>query len=85
MKKIVLFAITVIVCIGCNSIKNHNAHLNDLISENDLKSDVDFAYKKLRKMHPKLNWYISKKDLDYKFDSLKKTISKPMTSLDFYK
>ena len=85
MKKIVLFAISVILCFSCNSIKNHNAHLNDLISENDLKSDVDFAYKKLQKMHPKLNWYISKKDLDYKFDSLKKTISKPMTSLDFYK
>lgn len=85
MKKIILFIIFFSFCISCNSIKQHNAHLNDLISENKLKSDVDFAYKKLQKLHPKLNWYISKKDLDFKFDSLKNTISKPMTSLEFYK
>lgn len=35
-------------------------------------------------MHPKLYWYISKEDLDYKFDSLKQTISEPLTPLQFY-
>lgn len=35
-------------------------------------------------MHPQLYWYISKKDLDYKFDSLKQTIRQPLTPLQFY-
>ena len=85
MKKIFLFAILTLFSVQCTSIKSHNKHINDLISVNKLKSDIDFAYKKLQKLHPRLNWYISKKDLDFKFDSLKNTISKPMTSLDFYK
>ena len=35
-------------------------------------------------MHPKLNWYIAKSELDFKFDSLKKTINKPLTPAQFY-
>jgi C-terminal processing protease CtpA/Prc len=85
MKRIFLLAITALFFAQCTSIKSHNEHLNDLIAEKDLKSDVDFAYKKLQNLHPNLYWYISKKDLDYKFDSLKTTITRPMTSFDFYK
>jgi hypothetical protein len=85
MKKIFILVFASLLFVQCTSIKSHNNHLNDLISEKDLKSDVDFTYKKLQRLHPNLYWYISKKDLDYKFDSLKETIQKPMTSLDFYK
>jgi C-terminal processing protease CtpA/Prc len=59
--------------------------LNDLITEEKLKSDVDFTYRKLQELHPNLYWYISKEALDYKFDSLKATLTKPMTSFNFYK
>jgi len=85
MKKTFLVSLLLIIVAGCTSVKQHNAHLNGLISEKKLKSDVDYAYKKLQKLHPKLYWYIPKKDLDYKFDSLKNTITQPMTSLDFFK
>lgn len=85
MKKIVLLAVFALLFIQCTSIKSHNKRLNNLISEKDLKSDVDFIYKKLQKLHPHLYWYISKESLDYKFDSLKTTLTKPMTSFDFYK
>lgn len=78
------FILLIIILSNCASIKNHNAHLNDLIPEEKLKSDVDFTYSKMQNLHPKLHWYISQKDLDYKFDSLKSTINKPMTSFDFY-
>ncbi|MDI1305304.1 MAG: peptidase S41, partial [bacterium] len=83
MKKIFILVFVSLLFIQCTSVKRHNNHLNDLISEKKLKSDVDFTYKKLQRFHPNLYWYISKKDLDYKFDSLKMTIRKPMTSLDF--
>jgi C-terminal processing protease CtpA/Prc len=85
MKKIIVFLIIAFFFVECSSVKKHNAHINDLISEKDLKEDTDFIYRKLQKLHPRLYWYTSKKDLDYKFDSLKATISKPMTSYAFYK
>ena len=84
MKKII-FILTSIVFSSCSSIKNHNKHLNDLISVEDLKSDIDITYQKMKDLHPKLYWYISEKDLNFKFDSLKKTITKPINSFEFYK
>ncbi|HEY6143278.1 MAG TPA: S41 family peptidase [Flavobacterium sp.] len=85
MKKVLLLSFISLLFLQCNSVKEHNAHLNDLIPESKLKEDVDFTYKKLQHFQPKLYWYISKKELDYKFDSLKNTITKPMTSFEFYK
>lgn len=83
MKKIILL-VTISFFANCSSVKNHNAHLNDLISVADSKADVDLAYTKIKKLHPNLYYYISKKELDYKFDSVKNTISKPITSFELY-
>lgn len=84
MKNPILLVLTALFFIQCSSIKSSNAHLNDLIAEKDLKADVDFIHDKLQRLHPNLYAYIDKKDLDYKFDSLKATITKPLTSFDFY-
>ena len=83
MKKI-LFLIFLISLTSCTSVKRHNEKLEMLIAPEKLKDDVDFAYKKLQKLHPNLYWYISKKDLDQKFDSLKMTLNKPLKPNDFY-
>lgn len=85
MRKIITFCITALLFVQCASVEKHNAHVNDLIPAEDIKSDIDYVYRKMQKMHPDLYWYISKKQLDYKFDSLKTTVTKPMTSFDFYK
>lgn len=82
MKKL-LFLLAIIIC-SCSSIQQQNDHLNDLIPVEKLQADVDFTYQKLQKLQPMLYWYISKNQLDYKFDSLKKTITKPLTSFAFY-
>lgn len=71
--------------IQCTSIKEQNEHIDDLIHQDNLKADVDFTYKNLQRLQPKLYWYISKNDLDHKFDSLKNTIKRPITSFEFYK
>jgi C-terminal processing protease CtpA/Prc len=55
-----------------------------LIPPEKLKKDVDYAYHKLKQMHPQLYEYISKSDLDFKIDSLKKTINTPLNPIDFY-
>jgi C-terminal processing protease CtpA/Prc len=85
MNRIFFFTFFSLLFIQCTSVKEHNENLNELIPENDLKTDVDYTYKKLQRLQPKLYWYISKKELDFKFDSLKNTITKPMTSFEFYK
>ena len=64
--------------------KTYNKNLDKPISAEKLKTDVDFAYLKLRQLHPNLYWYISKNSLDYKFDSLKTTIKNPLKPLEFY-
>jgi C-terminal processing protease CtpA/Prc len=85
MKKIFLSSFIVLFFVQCTSVKKQNAHLDDFIAVEKLQSDVDYTYKKLRKLHPKLYWYSSKETLDYKFDSLKQTITSPMKPLEFYK
>ncbi len=84
MKKTLLL-LTSIIFASCSSVKNFNAHLNDLIPVEDLKSDIDVTYQKMKDLHPKLYWYISEKDLNFKFDSLKTSLTKPITSFEFYK
>lgn len=69
---------------SCSSIKKHNEQRASCIPPEQLKEDVDFAYSKLQQMHPQLYWYIPKKELDRKFDSLKQTINEPLTPLQFY-
>ncbi|RZK11553.1 MAG: peptidase S41 [Flavobacterium sp.] len=85
MKKYLFASCLALFLASCSSVENHNRKLNELKSEKDLKKDVDFTYKKLKRMHPNLYWYISKEKLDFKFDSLKTTITQPMTSFAFYK
>ena len=51
----------------------------------ELIKDVDFAYELLTKGHPGVYWYIEKKQLDFKFDSLRKSLTVPLTTKEFYK
>ncbi len=87
MNKTVSLFLTTVLLMGCSSasIKKHNIHLNQLIAVNDLKADVDYTHNKIKQLHPDLYRYISKNELDLKFDSLKATIRKPMNSAAFYK
>ena len=78
---LILFA----VLTSCVSVKNFNKRLETPLAPEKLRSDVDFAYKNLQKLHPDLYWYISRAQLDYKFDSLKTTIIQPMKPNEFYR
>lgn len=73
-----------VILASCASIKKENKRTLSTVIPEKLHEDIDFTYLKLQEMHPKLNWYISKKELDYKFDSLKKTINRPLTPVQFY-
>ena len=69
---------------SCATVNHYNRKIDTVISTKNLKSDIDYAYGKLKKIHPDLYRYISEQELDRKFDSLKAAIDTPMTSKDFY-
>jgi len=84
MTKQILAFLCLLVLGGCTSVKQYNRKLAEKKNPKDLQEDVDYLYRKLQAYHPQLYWYISKKELDYKFDSLKSSITEPMTSQEFY-
>lgn len=85
MKKIIGFLL-VLMCLGaCTSVKKYNEQITRLHSVEDLKTDVDKVYEQLKKNHPKLYQYTPKEVLDFKFDSLKTSITTPINSREFYK
>lgn len=79
-----LILLLIISLTSCLSVRKHNEQQKVCVSPEKLKEDVDFAYSKLKETHPQLYWYISKENLDHKFDSLKQTINEPLTPLQFY-
>jgi len=83
MKKTAAFLILIIV-FSCQSVKKNNLFLEKKIPAAELKKDIVFTYYKLQKFHPNLYWYISKEELDYKFDSLKININQPLTPNQFF-
>ena len=85
MKQHFFLIVLAFLFVGCNSIQRYNAHISESISPEKLKKDVDLTQSRLRKMHPNLYYYITKDDLDRKFDSVRNSISCPMTSIEFYK
>lgn len=85
MKKTILYLCFVILFASCTSVKKHNEQIAKLHAVEDLHKDLDKVYKQLQKHHPKLYQYTSKEVLGFKFDSLKSTITSPISSRDFYK
>ncbi len=85
MRKSLLLIVTVLLFVSCASVQKYNQQIATLHSVESLHEDVDVAYQKLQKLHPRLYLYTPKETLDAKFDSLKMTIVKPMNSHDFYK
>lgn len=85
MKNYFLSMTIMLVITSCTSVKVYNEQITSLHAVEDLQSDVDKVYKQLKKHHPKLYQYTPKPVLDFKFDSLKSSITKPMNSRQFYK
>lgn len=83
MKKLLL-VIFIFSLIACVSHDKQNKQYYTKISQNKLKDDVVYVQKQLVKMHPDLYWYISKEDLNKKFDSLAGHLTEPLTSNEFF-
>lgn len=84
----ILFYLYSICCIliiaSCNTRQKYNEALLNAHSEGELLEDFDIMRKTLEEAHPGLNWYISEESLNFKFDSVKALLNKPMKSIEFY-
>ncbi|MDO5968858.1 S41 family peptidase [Flavivirga aquimarina] len=85
MQKVILVVSVLLILSSCKSIEKHNEQISKLHAVIDLHEDVDKVYNQLKRHHPKLYQYTPKEVLDFKFDSLKKAITTPMSSRGFYK
>jgi hypothetical protein len=70
--------------VNCTSVKRFNAQLEQPIPVEKLQKDINFTQRKLERLYPNLYGYISKEKLNYKFDSIRSVVTKPMTSKAFY-
>ncbi len=71
--------------VSCSSTKELNYTVSEKKHEPEkLIRDVDYTYQLLKDGHPGLYWYITKPELDAKFDSLKSTITSPLTTKEFF-
>lgn len=69
---------------NCTSVEKYNYKLAQPIPLEKLQKDIDYTQHKLEKLYPNLYGYISKEKLDFKFDSIRKVVNKPITSSEFY-
>lgn len=78
------FGLIYLLVISCTSVEKYNAKIAEPIAADKLQKDINYTQHKLEKLYPNLYGYISKEKLDFKFDSIRKVVDKPMTSQDFY-
>ncbi|WP_281989070.1 S41 family peptidase [Aquimarina aggregata] len=81
----VLSCLSIVVLTSCSSVEKYNNQISKLHNPEEIREDIDFAYQKLKRLHPDLYWYISKDSLNQKISDLKKNIQEPISSLEFYK
>jgi len=78
----IIFITTLLL--SCSSVEKYNASIAEKHSLKELKEDVDYAYEKLKRLHPNLYQYISKEDLEANFNQLKAELNTPLSSIEFY-
>jgi hypothetical protein len=83
-KLIVTILLTFIVSI--NSLFGQSTTTKELVYPADeLKADLKYLKTKLESKHPSFYLYTTKPIIDNVFDSLEKSIIRPLTEMDFYK
>ena len=79
------FILFSIILFSCRSQEKYNAKIRAKHAPQQLKKDLEIVQNALENNHPGVYWYISKKDLDFKFDSLKKSLNDSLTPIQFYR
>lgn len=84
LARVLLLFFVLFSVVNCTSVKQFNTRLERPIAVAKLQKDINFTQRKLERLYPNLYGYISKEKLNFKFDSIRKVVNKPMTSKAFY-
>lgn len=84
IRSIILLFIFCAVFFSCTSVDEYNQQITQPISVEKLQADINYTQHKLERLYPNLYGYISKEQLNFKFDSIRSVVNKPMTSKEFY-
>ncbi len=79
-----LGVLVILLFVNCTSVEKYNQKVTQPIAVEKLQADINYTQHKLEKLHPNLYGYISKEKLNFKFDSIRSVVNKPMTSKEFY-
>jgi Peptidase family S41 len=82
--KQLLITLALITCAASGFSQTGSYDPNRLYTVSELQSDFKYLQKKLEKRHPNLYLYTSQAEFNSYFDSLYKTIVKPMKDVEFY-
>lgn len=86
MKKSIFFLIFIgLIFTACVSTKQYNSKIRAKHAPEELKRDLDIIKNSLEEAHPGVYWYISKSDLDFKFDSVKNILIDSASAIEFYR
>jgi len=85
MKNLTILILITLLLSSCGATEKYNKQISKLHTPKELHEDVDFIYSILQNQHPDLYWYTSKDSLDQRFINLKRSITQPLSSQDFYK
>lgn len=84
LQKSFSFLLMCLLLVNCSLVEKYNYKISQPILVKKLQKDINYTQHKLEKLYPNLYGYISKEKLDFKFDSIRKVVDKPMTSKEFY-
>lgn len=84
MKKISTFVLGTLLIVSCKNLDKYNRHLDKKLTIKQMIRDVDYVEKNLFRLHPDVDWYISQQQLHAQFDSLRTTITEPLTPNEFF-
>nr|MBC7612421.1 S41 family peptidase [Pseudopedobacter sp.] len=85
MKQLFLLIFIVIIFTACLSTKQYNSKIRAKHAPEELKRDLDIIKNSLEEAHPGVYWYISKPNLDIKFDSVKNLLTDSLSTIEFYR
>ncbi|MEO5910010.1 MAG: S41 family peptidase [Pelobium sp.] len=83
--KILIFLALATILFSCKSQQKFNAKIKAKHAPEELIKDLEIVRNSLEENHPGVYLYTSKKELDFKFDSLKKTLNDSLVPLQFYR
>lgn len=84
--KLPVICVIILLTQACVSTRTYNYNVTQRkFAPGELRKDFSVMRASLEEAHPGIYWYISKQDLDFKFDSVYNTLTDSITMMEFYK